>query len=89
MLEADFYGKLLPTDKDGQKTAIARVDFATKQELVDLLVNSITWHAQKAIVESNVALGPSDASAPLHHKSPLLHAIPCRSPGIREIRVPA
>ena len=45
---------------------MAKANFATKQTLDNLLVNSVTLHPDKAIVEGNIPLAP-DALVSSHH----------------------
>ena len=52
------------------RRAMAKADFGTKQKLVRLLVNSVTLHPRKAIVQGNIPLAP-DALVPSHHAAPL------------------
>ena len=53
------------------RRVMAKADFATKQKLVNLLVNSVTLHPNKAVVEGNIPVAPSDALVPTHHVVPL------------------
>jgi hypothetical protein len=46
---------------------MANADFATREKLVNLLVNSVTLYSHKAVVKGNIPVITTDALIPSHH----------------------
>jgi site-specific DNA recombinase len=53
------------------RRVMANADFATREKLVNLLINSVTLYPQKAVVKGNIPLITTDALIPSHHIAPL------------------
>ena len=53
------------------KRVMANADFATREKLVNLLVNSVMIYSNKAVVKGNIPVITTDALIPSHHVLPL------------------
>jgi site-specific DNA recombinase len=52
------------------RRVMANADFATREKLVNLLVNSVTLYSHKAVVKGNIPVITTDALIPSHHNHP-------------------
>jgi len=55
---------------------MVKADFATREKLVNLLVNSVTLYPKKAVVKGNIPVITTDALIPSSHVSPLQNPTP-------------
>ena len=52
------------------RRVMAKADFATREKLVNLLVQSLTLYANKVIVKGNIPMITGDALNPAHQSVP-------------------